>query len=352
MPSAREAREWAADGGLHGIGNSLYTPFSGHDGDGIDFDAYRTLVRYCVGDLQHSMLWLTSGLAEWWTLTLSERKALVEVAIQEARAIAPKTVIQVCTTAMTAKDTVELTLHAQKHGADMCYIQTPTMEVHAGEGVLRFYQYVADRTDIALGIFDSPSSGYVLTPKEVAEIYQKNPAVISMKEGVLEPRRASAIHNLAPGLQIWECDSIAYRAGWLQLGIVAPAQLGTTGYLFETPDRPIYTQFWQMIWDNRLSDAIKHAEESGMDRLPQEMGGWHTMYPGRPHYFTHWGESFKYAASVIGLPIGDYPHSRPPQGILPEAAKVQIKRALDNAGFSGGAARYIAKHPQRVLAAQ
>ena len=27
------------------------------------------------------------------------------------------------------------------------------MEVHAGEGVLRFFQYVADRTDIALGMF-------------------------------------------------------------------------------------------------------------------------------------------------------------------------------------------------------
>src|ERR1700678_3428597 len=106
MPSARHAREWAADGGLHGIGNSLYTPFSGRDGDGIDFDAYRTLVRYCVGDLKHAMLWLTSGVGEWWTLTNEERKQLVEVAIAEARAIEPKTVIQVCTTAMTAKETV------------------------------------------------------------------------------------------------------------------------------------------------------------------------------------------------------------------------------------------------------
>ena len=51
MPSSRDARDWAAAGGLRGIGDSLYTPFSGPDGDSIDFDAYRTLVRYCVGDL-------------------------------------------------------------------------------------------------------------------------------------------------------------------------------------------------------------------------------------------------------------------------------------------------------------
>ena len=42
------------------------------------------------------------------------------------------------------------------------------MEVHGGEGVLRFFQYVADRTDIALGMFNSPSSGYVLTAAEMA----------------------------------------------------------------------------------------------------------------------------------------------------------------------------------------
>ena len=74
------------------------------DGDDIDCDAYRTLVRYCVGDLGHEMLWLTSGVAEWWALTIDERKKLVEIAIDEARAIAPDTVIQACTAATSAKD--------------------------------------------------------------------------------------------------------------------------------------------------------------------------------------------------------------------------------------------------------
>ena len=113
MPAARDAKEWAASGGLHGIGNSLYTPFSGTDGDDIDYDAYRALVRYCVGDLGHPMLWLTSGIAEWWSLTIDERKQLLEVAVEEARAIAPDTVIQACTSATSAKDCVELTQHAE-----------------------------------------------------------------------------------------------------------------------------------------------------------------------------------------------------------------------------------------------
>jgi 4-hydroxy-tetrahydrodipicolinate synthase len=102
-------------------------------------------------------------------------------------------------------------------------------EVHAGEGVLRFFRYVADRTDVALGMFNSPSSGYVLTPAEIARIYDEVPAVCAIKQGVMHDAASAAIHRLAPGLVIWECDLVAYRAGWLQQGIVGPAQLGPPG---------------------------------------------------------------------------------------------------------------------------
>ncbi|MCX4091481.1 dihydrodipicolinate synthase family protein [Nocardia sp. alder85J] len=333
MPSAREARDWAAAGGLHGIGDSLYTPFSGRDGDDIDLDAYRALVRYCVGDLGHEMLWLTSGLAEWWALTTDERKLLVEVAVDEARQVAPSTVIQACTSSMSAKEAVELTLHAQRTGADICYLQTPPMELHGGEGALRFYRYVADRTDIALGLFNSPSSGYVLTPDEIARIHDEVPAVCAIKQGTMHYAASAQIHRLAPELVIWECDLIAYRAGWLQLGILGPAQLGTAGYLQETPDKPMCTEYWRLIWAGELTAAAAYAEESGYDRLMSEVGPWYTGYPGRPGYFTHWGEAFRYAASVLGLPLGDYPHGRAPQGLLPEEGKQQIRRAFENAGL-------------------
>jgi 4-hydroxy-tetrahydrodipicolinate synthase len=338
MPSAEEARKWAAGGGLHGIGDSLYTPFCGTDGEEIDWQAYRALVRYCVGDLHHDMLWLTSGVGEWWSLTMEERMRLLEVAVHEARSIARDTVIQACTSAASAKDCVELTLHAQDHGADICYVQTPPIEVHAGEGVLRFFHYVADRTDIALGMFNSPSSGCVLTAPEMAAIAHEIPAVVAVKEGVMDSTsRSLALHTLAPELVIWECDGIAYSAGWLQQGIIGPAQLGTSAYLFETPDKLVYRQYWELIWAGHLGDAAAWAKESGLDARSAAMGSWLVQYPGRPDYFTHWGEAFKHAASVIGLPIGDYPFSRPPQARLPEIAKEQIRTSLEEAGLAGAA---------------
>jgi 4-hydroxy-tetrahydrodipicolinate synthase len=334
MATAREARDWARHGGLRGIGDSLYTPFSGVDGDDIDYDAYRALVRYCLGDLQHDMLWLTSGIAEWWSLTMDERKKLTEVAIEEARRIAPNAVIQACTTANSAKDALELTQHAEAAGADICYIQTPPMELHGGAGTLRFFQYLAERTDIALGIFDSPSSGYSLTPQEVARIYDEVPAVCAIKEGNCEPWRAKAIHALAPDLYLWECDLIVYRAGWLQAGVVGGAQLGTCGYLYETPDDKRYTNYFNLIWSGQVPEAIRYASSALIDQLGDDLGSWFVSYPGRPGYFTHWGSAFRYAASVMGLPMGDYAESRPPQAILPEVAKHQIRRAFVRAGLT------------------
>src|SRR5579871_5953646 len=338
MPTARDARDWAATGGLRGIGDSLYTPFSGPDGYDIDWEAYRALVRYCVGNLGHAMLWLTSGIGEWWSLTMQERKLLLEVAVEEARALAPSTGIEACTTAPSAKDALELTLHAQDHGADICFLQTPPVEVHGGEGVLRFFEYIAQRSDIALGMFNSPSSGYVLTGAEMAEIYHRVPAVVAVKEGVQDSyARTLEMHARAPGLVIWEGDLLVYRSGWLQDGIVGPAQLGTAGYLYDTPDNRWYTRYWELVWDGRLAEAAVFAKESGLDAYLGSFGNWFTQYPGRPEYFTHWGAAFKCAAAAIGLPIGDYPHSRPPQGMLPAAAEAHIRRAVEKAGLAGTA---------------
>lgn len=332
MASASEARAWARTA-LRGIGNSLYTPFSGVDGDDIDWDAYRALVRYCVGELRHPMLWLTSGVAEFWSLTTAERRRLLEVAIDEARALKPDVVIQSCTAATSAKDCLEHTLHAQEAGADIVYIQTPMMEVHGGEGVLRFFRYIADRTDIALGMFNSPSSGYVLTAAESARIVDEIPAVCATKEGAFRPANSRMLQQLAPGLVVWECDTTVYQAGWLRAGIVGPAQLGTTGYLFETPTKPVMSTYWDLVWNDKLVEAMDYAQESGLEQFTVDVGPWFTRYPGRPDYFTHWGGAFKYAASLLGLPVGSYTQSRPPQAELPGEAREQIRAAYRHFGL-------------------
>ena len=79
---------------------------------------------------------------------------------------------------------------------------------------------------------------------------------------------------------------------------------------------------------------MDYAEKSGLDQFEHRHGARGSpAIPGRPDYFTHWGGAFKYAASVLGLPIGDYPHSRPPQAeFCPTRPR---RRSMTRIGGSG-----------------
>ena len=86
---------------------------------------------------------------------------------------------------------------------------------------------------------------------------------MAVKEGVQNSIMPTLeLHALAPDLVIWECDTMVYEAGWLQDGIVGPAQLGTAGYLYETPDNKWYTEYWQLIWAGKLQEARRFYRQS------------------------------------------------------------------------------------------
>jgi 4-hydroxy-tetrahydrodipicolinate synthase len=331
---AGEAREWA-QANLHGIADSLITPFGGESGDDIDYDAYRAIIGYCLGALDHDGLWITSGLAEWWALTMDERKKLVEVAVEETRRIKPSAFIQACTVALSAKDTVELTRHAQDAGADICYLQNPVMEAHGGPGMLEFFTYVADRTDIALGMFNSPSSGYELTAAEIARVADEVPAMCSIKDAATVPGHGIALAKMAPGkLVVWDVSgaTASYLAGYVQLGFQAPCVLGGMAYLTETPGDKRYTNWFNLVLEGKLEEAREYYFSANVDG-PLAHGLTYTQLPERPDYLTHFGSAFKYCAQPVGLSVGDYPHSRPPQLRLTDEQKTRIKDAYVNSGL-------------------
>jgi 4-hydroxy-tetrahydrodipicolinate synthase len=333
LVQARDARDWAKEH-LRGVCDSLYTPFSGRDGDEVDYEALRFVVRYALGDLDHDGLWLTSGLAEFWALTTDERKRIAEVTIEEARQVKPNAIIQVATVASSAKETVELTLHAQDLGADLCYLQNPFMETHGGEGTLEFFKYVADRTDIGLGMFNSPCSGFELTPAECARIANEVPAVCAIKDAAETPAHHGVIlAGLAPELVTWGIDIMEYHAGMLQRGLQSPCLLGATAYLSETPSDRRQSEWFNLVLEGKVVEAAEYYYSAGVGTSGSHGLSYTCDLPSRPGYYTHWGSAFKYSASLLGLPVGDYPHSRPPQLKLSEQDKHKIEDAYIRSGL-------------------
>ena len=327
MATAAEAKEWAR-AHLRGNCSSLYTPFSGRDGDGIDYAALCALVRYCLVDLDQDGLWLTGGIGEFWSLTTDELKGVITVAIAQARAVKPQALIQVLSSTDTAKQCVELTRHAREQGADICYVLTPYFECSGKPGAYEYLRYVAERTDMPLGFFNSHSTGLVMTPQECVELYREIPALCGLKNGLLDPEHSLAIHKLAPEMVLWETVD---EAG-IRLGIPHPGALGAALYLYEAPGRPLYREHRELLLQGEFDQAAKFAAESGLDAMRATIRSY-THHPARPGTFTHWGAGFKFGASVLGLPVGDYPHSRPPQTAFPDELKGPVRDAYRASGF-------------------
>ena len=327
--TAKEAKEWAADH-LRGNCSSLYTPFGGPDGDDVDYAALRALVRYCLVDLDHDGIWLTGGVAEFWSLTTEELKEVMRVAITEARRVKPTALVQVMSSSDTAKQCVELTRHAQELGADICYVLTPYYECAGKPGVLEYLRYVADRTDMPLGYFNSHSTGLVLRPEECVELYRAVPALCGLKNGVFDAEHSLAVHRLAPEMVLWEADD----AAGIRLGIPHPGALGSVLYLYEKPGQPLFGQWRELMVAGDFDRADAFARDSGLAAMRATIRNYQ-YHPARPDTFTHWGSGFKFGASVLGLPVGDHPHSRPPQTRFPDELKGPIRDAYTAYGFAG-----------------
>ena len=331
MARAAEAREWAPDA-LRGIIDSLYTPFGGPGGEHVDEAALRSLVRHCVGALDHDGIWVGGLVGEYWALTTEERERLLEVAVEETRAIKPDALVEACPASTNVLETVELTRHAAEAGADICFVIPPYFEARGYEATRELLRYVTERTDMALGLFNTHAAGWILTPAECARLADEFPAVCAVKNGMFRPSHSAALHRLAPELVIWECDMLAYRGGFLRRGITTAGILGGSAYLYELPDNRLYSAQWDLLVSDKLSEAIDHWYDSGLDdlvtSLHQAFGASNVDAP-----YTHWGSAFKAAAAQLDLPVGDYARSRPPQPPLPDAMRAAIRTAYETAGL-------------------
>src|ERR671933_1763373 len=151
---------------FHGVLPALITPFT-EDGSAIDTAA---LAAYVERLLAAGVGGLVPGgsTGEFTTLTSAERRQLVEVTVEAAAGRVP---VVAGTGALSTRETVALSVHAEQAGAAAVMVVPPFYDALSWRELLAHYTAVADAIAIPIMYYNLPSaSGVKLTAEQLREL--------------------------------------------------------------------------------------------------------------------------------------------------------------------------------------
>src|SRR5918998_1628379 len=151
---------------FHGVLPALITPFS-EDGDAIDTRSLAAIVDRLI-DAGVAGLVPGGSTGEFTALTHPERRELLEATVEAAGGRVP---VVAGTGALTTRETIELSVHAQQAGAAAVMIVPPFYDPLSWPELLAHYNAVADAIEIPIMYYNLPSaSGVTLTAAQLREL--------------------------------------------------------------------------------------------------------------------------------------------------------------------------------------
>ena len=155
LPS--EAKQ-AARERFTGLWAAITTPF-GAAGE-LDEAALRRDLDRLTGELRIDGVFCGGVMSEFWALSGAERRRLVEVVVECCRGKCP---VLAHTGHHSAAETIELTRHAARAGADFAVVINPYYPPATDEGLYRWFEQVCAGAGIGIWLFDTGYSGVALS---------------------------------------------------------------------------------------------------------------------------------------------------------------------------------------------
>src|SRR5918998_1539116 len=136
---------------FHGVLPALITPFT-EDGSAIDTQALSAIVERLIGAGVGGLV-PGGSTGEFTTLTHAERRQLTEVTVTAAAGRVP---VVAGTGALSTRETVELSVHAQEGGAAAVMIVPPFYDAPSWRELQAHYNAVADAIQIPIMYYNLP----------------------------------------------------------------------------------------------------------------------------------------------------------------------------------------------------
>jgi 4-hydroxy-tetrahydrodipicolinate synthase len=232
---------------FHGVLPALITPFS-DDGRAIDTDALAAIVDRLIGA---GVAGLVPGgsTGEFTTLSHRERRELIETTVEAAAGRVP---VVAGTGALSTRETVELSAHAEEAGAAAVMIVPPFYDALSWRELLAHYRAVADAIEIPIMYYNLPSaSGVKLSAAQLQEL----PVTCLKDTGGDAVAATELIQTGVPTLlNGWDPLTFAALAAgvrgvvWGAASIVPEQCVELHRLLIDDIDLPAARELWARLW--------------------------------------------------------------------------------------------------------
>jgi 4-hydroxy-tetrahydrodipicolinate synthase len=232
---------------FHGVLPALITPFTA-DGAAIDRDALRALVERLIAAGVGGLV-PGGSTGEFTTLTNAERRELVETTIEAAAGRVP---VVAGTGALSTRETVELSRHAEQAGAAAVMIVPPFYDALSWRELSAHYSAVADAISVPIMYYNLPSAtGVKLSAEQLREL-----PITSLKDtGGDAVAATELIQTDGPTLlNGWDTLTFAALAAgvpavvWGTASIIPEQCVELHRLLIDDIDLPAARELWTRIW--------------------------------------------------------------------------------------------------------
>jgi 4-hydroxy-tetrahydrodipicolinate synthase len=296
-----EAKEYAREH-MVGVWAANLTPFDASLK--LDEKAYRDNLSHWINDLNLGGLFIAGKQAEFFSMSLAERKKLMELSVEVAHEAGNRNGKGHCGIVTSCSDTnldvvLDLAKHSQNIGADYVIVHSPVLHFGADtdDTIYEYYRYLSEKIDIGLAMWNHPDCGYVMSPELCARIADL-PNVVAIKYSTDREKYKRLTEMVGHKIHVSNPD----EPDWLENII----ELGWKLYLCSTPPFLLQTaadqrmnEYTQLAFAgkfdearrvrdslNPVRDAIKHTKPKGKPQAHakywQELLGQHGGPVRRP----------------------------------------------------------------------
>ena len=318
--SRQEAKAYAR-AHMQGIWAAALVPFT--DDLTIDEQGFRRNLRHWIDELGIDGIFVGGKQSEFFSMSLVERKRLVEITVDE---IGKKAGVIASCSDQNMDTVVELARHAQSAGAPYVVVHAPVLHFLTArdETLYQYYKTISEQVDLGIAMWSHEDSGYLMSPELCARIAELL-NIVAIKYGVPRQMYVQLTQMVGDKIQI----STASEAEWFD-NIV---ELGWRLYLCSSPPC-----LYQTKSDRRMRDYTDLAFKGEVARAkvirdslePVRQAFWRTRPAEKPPAHS------KYWQELLGQAGG---RVRPPMLELTDAEKDATRRAFAKCGLGVGAPR-------------